>query len=236
MKKISVIIAAYNAEEYLSETLDSIFLQTMNDSEYEVIIINDGSSDSTLDILNSYKQTYSNLIIIDKENGGPSSARNAGLDIAKGEYNNYFQRIQMLDVKVGLLMAFYGIIYNNIIDMENIKSILVEININKNITFFNVLSLHINIISILLFIITMGTLIYNLISRDTRFVPITIFNNAVTEYNEDELTTNLIEKTYKVSIKENNDVLDKKHKMFNNSCKLLVIHIIIILINEFLKL
>ena len=49
------------------------------------------------------------------------------LDIAKGEYNNYFQRIQMLDVKVGLLMAFYGIIYNNIIDMENIKSILVEI-------------------------------------------------------------------------------------------------------------
>ena len=51
MKKISVIIAAYNAEEYLSETLDSIFLQTMNDSEYEVIIINDGSSDSTLDIL-----------------------------------------------------------------------------------------------------------------------------------------------------------------------------------------
>ena len=53
MKKISVIIAAYNAEEYLSETLDSIFLQTMNDSEYEVIIINDGSSDITLDILNS---------------------------------------------------------------------------------------------------------------------------------------------------------------------------------------
>ena len=117
------------------------------------------------------------------------------LDIAKGEYNNYFQRIQMLDVKVGLLMAFYGIIYNNIIDMENIKKILVEININKNITFFNVLSLHINIISILLFIITMGTLIYNLISRDTRFVPIAIFNNSVTEYNEDELTTNLIEKT-----------------------------------------
>ena len=97
MKKISVIIAAYNAEEYLSETLDSIFLQTMNDSEYEVIIINDGSSDSTLDILNSYKQTYSNLIIIDKENGGPSSARNAGLDIAKGEYVFFFDADDMLE-------------------------------------------------------------------------------------------------------------------------------------------
>ena len=70
MKKISVIIAAYNAEEYLSETMDSIFLQTMNNSEYEVIVINDGSSDSTLSILNSYKKNYPNLIIIDKENGG----------------------------------------------------------------------------------------------------------------------------------------------------------------------
>ena len=97
MKKISVIIAAYNAEEYLSETLDSIFLQTMNDSEYEVIITNDGSSDSTLDILNSYKQTYSNLIIIDKENGGPSSARNAGLDIAKGEYVFFFDADDILE-------------------------------------------------------------------------------------------------------------------------------------------
>ena len=97
MKKISVIIAAYNAEEYLSETLDSIFLQTMNDSEYEVIIINDGSSDSTLDILNCYKQTYSNLIIIDKENGGPSSARNAGLDIAKGEYVFFFDADDILE-------------------------------------------------------------------------------------------------------------------------------------------
>ena len=97
MKKISVIIAAYNAEEYLSETLDSIFLQTMNDSEYEVIISNDGSSDSTLDILNSYKQTYSNLIIIDKENGGPSSARNAGLDIAKGEYVFFFDADDILE-------------------------------------------------------------------------------------------------------------------------------------------
>ena len=86
MKKISVIIAAYNAEEYLSETMDSIFLQTMDNSEYEVIVINDGSSDNTLSILNSYKKNYPNLIIIDKENGGPSSARNAGLDRAKGQY------------------------------------------------------------------------------------------------------------------------------------------------------
>lgn len=75
----------------------------MNDSEYEVIIINDGSSDSTLDILNCYKQTYSNLIIIDKENGGPSSARNAGLDIAKGEYVFFFDADDILEEMLCLL-------------------------------------------------------------------------------------------------------------------------------------
>ena len=97
MKKISVIIAAYNAEEYLSETMDSIFLQTMDNSEYEVIVINDGSSDNTLSILNSYKKNYPNLIIIDKENGGPSSARNAGLDIAQGEYVFFFDADDLPD-------------------------------------------------------------------------------------------------------------------------------------------
>lgn len=97
MKKISVIIAAYNAEEYLSETMDSIFLQTMDNSEYEVIVINDGSSDNTLFILNSYKKNYPNLIIIDKENGGPSSARNAGLDIAQGEYVFFFDADDLLE-------------------------------------------------------------------------------------------------------------------------------------------
>lgn len=98
MKKISVIIAAYNAEEYLSETMDSIFLQTMDNSDYEVIVVNDGSSDNTLSILNSYKANYSNLTIIDKENGGPSSARNAGLDIAKGEYIFFFDADDILEL------------------------------------------------------------------------------------------------------------------------------------------
>lgn len=92
-----MIIAAYNAEEYLSETLDSIFSQTMNNSEYEVIVVNDGSSDHTLDILNSYKKNYSNLTVIDKENGGPSSARNSGLDIAKGEYVFFFDADDILE-------------------------------------------------------------------------------------------------------------------------------------------
>lgn len=75
--KISVIIPAYNAEKYLTETLDSVVFQTMPNSDYEIIIVNDGSSDHTADILQKYKKSHSNITVINQENGGPASARNA---------------------------------------------------------------------------------------------------------------------------------------------------------------
>lgn len=161
---------------------------------------------------------------------------NKVLDIAKEEYSNYFQRIQALDVKVGLLMAFYGIIYTNVIDVKNLQQIFTEINVNKNITFSNVFSLHINILSIVLFIVTIMLLIYNLISKDTRFVPISIFSKEVTKYKEEELTSNLVEKTYKESIEKNNSILDKKHRIFNKSCILILMNLMLVLLNEFLKI
>lgn len=73
--KISVIVAAYNAEKYVAETLESIGNQSIDD--YEVIVVNDGSSDSTIEILRDYEKRFHNMSVIDKENGGPSSARNA---------------------------------------------------------------------------------------------------------------------------------------------------------------
>ena len=94
--KISVIIPAYNAEKYLTEALDSVVSQTMSDSDYEIIIVNDGSSDHTAYILEKYKNLYSNITVINKENGGPSSARNAGLDIASGEYIYFFDADDLL--------------------------------------------------------------------------------------------------------------------------------------------
>ena len=65
--KISVIIAAYNAEKYLVETLQSVVNQTLDD--YEIITINDGSKDGTLDILKEYEKEYPNFTVISKENG-----------------------------------------------------------------------------------------------------------------------------------------------------------------------
>lgn len=94
--KVSVIVAAYNAEKYVAETLESIGGQSIDD--YEIIVVNDGSSDGTIDILREYEKRFDNMTVIDKENGGPSSARNAGLDIAQGEFVYFFDADDVLEL------------------------------------------------------------------------------------------------------------------------------------------
>jgi len=84
---ISVIVPVYNSQEFLEECLDSLCLQTYEKLEF--ICVNDGSSDNSLEILNKYKENDERFIIIDKENGGASSARNAGLKIAKGDFISF---------------------------------------------------------------------------------------------------------------------------------------------------
>lgn len=87
--KISIIIPIYNVEDYLSRCLDSVIQQTLLD--IEIIGVNDGSKDKSLDILKHYASMDSRIKVIDKANGGVASARNAGLAEATGE------RIMFLD-------------------------------------------------------------------------------------------------------------------------------------------
>ena len=82
--KISVIVAAYNAQKYIRRCLDSILAQTMSD--FEVIVVNDGSTDGMPAILDEYAAKDPRVRGIHKPNGGVASARQAGLDAAKGEY------------------------------------------------------------------------------------------------------------------------------------------------------
>ena len=84
MNKISVIVPIYNSENYLKECIESILHQTY--SNLEIILVDDGSFDHSLDICNQYSQMDSRIKIVYKENGGLSSARNAGLEVATGEY------------------------------------------------------------------------------------------------------------------------------------------------------
>ena len=86
MPKLSIIIPAYNAEQYIKPCLDSI-LQNSKESlaKTEIIVINDGSTDNTLKILESYNQ-YKNIKIHTTKNQGVSAARNLGISLAKGDW------------------------------------------------------------------------------------------------------------------------------------------------------
>lgn len=84
MKLVSIIVPIYNAQNDLARCLDSLLEQTLED--IEIILINDGSKDNSLEICKAYAQKDSRVILIDQINSGVSSARNAGLDRATGQY------------------------------------------------------------------------------------------------------------------------------------------------------
>jgi len=83
MPKISVIVPVYKVEPYLRRCVDSILAQTYKD--YEIILVDDGSPDSCGQICDEYAKKFENIRVIHKENGGLSSARNAGIDLAFAE-------------------------------------------------------------------------------------------------------------------------------------------------------
>lgn len=86
----SIIIAVYNCEPFLQETLNSLVNQTFDFSKVEVILVDDGSSDSSGEICDKFAQKYpDNAVVLHKTNGGVSSARNAGVRVARGEYINF---------------------------------------------------------------------------------------------------------------------------------------------------
>ena len=82
--KFSIVVPVYNVEQYLDQCLESLQAQCYMD--YEVICVNDGSTDSSRDILAEWEARMPQMMVIDRENGGLSAARNTGLQDAKGEY------------------------------------------------------------------------------------------------------------------------------------------------------
>lgn len=83
---LSFIVPVYNAEGYLAECLNSLENQDIPKEDYEILCVNDGSTDSSPSILAEFAGKYPNLTVIHKENGGVTTARNAGLDAAQGDY------------------------------------------------------------------------------------------------------------------------------------------------------
>lgn len=83
---LSIIIPIYNLDEYISRCLDSCLSQDDMEDTFEIICVDDGSTDSTKEILNEYAKKDQRIKVLYKLNGGVSSARNYGLENAKGEY------------------------------------------------------------------------------------------------------------------------------------------------------
>lgn len=105
MIPISVIIPVYNIEKYLRRCLDSVINQTLQD--LEIICVNDGSTDSSAEILEEYKRKDNRIIILNQENIGPGAARNAGLKIARGEYIGFIDADDWIDLN--FFEKLYGV-------------------------------------------------------------------------------------------------------------------------------
>ena len=88
MKKLSIIIPVYNVEKFIDQCLKScIFQEGVSHDEYEIIVVNDGTPDNSMEIVNKYKELFPTLItVFEQNNAGLSVARNSGINIAKGEY------------------------------------------------------------------------------------------------------------------------------------------------------
>lgn len=84
--KLSIIIPIYNVEKYVNGTLSSIYDQGADEGQFEVIVVNDGTPDNSMAIVETFADVHSNLVIINQENQGLSAARNAGLSVARGSY------------------------------------------------------------------------------------------------------------------------------------------------------
>ncbi len=95
--KVSVIIPVYNVEDYIEKCLESVVNQTLK--EIEIIVVNDGTKDNSIKKIEKYFSD-SRIKIINKQNGGLSSARNAGLEIAKGEYISFIDSDDFIEEKM----------------------------------------------------------------------------------------------------------------------------------------
>jgi len=126
MQKIfSIVIPLYNSEKHISKCLDSIFLQKF-DRPYEVIVVNDGSMDNSLNILKTYEEKYPNYIkIINQENQGVTKAREKGIRMADGKYILFVDSDDEMLPKS--LYNFYEVIRNN----NNTDIVIGGIIINK---------------------------------------------------------------------------------------------------------
>lgn len=133
---ISVIVAAYNCERYIEKALQSVFFQTLSDKYYEVIAVNDGSTDSTLDILNKYR---GKIKLISQPNRGLAATCNRGIGEAKGDYvirldaDDYLDK-ELLSSTLNILegMPDYHCVYTDRYEINALDNAKVRVSVGED--------------------------------------------------------------------------------------------------------
>lgn len=113
--KLSIIIPVYKVEKFIEKCLKSIFEQDIDLDNYEVIVVNDGTPDKSMDIVHMFAEDYDNLHILNQENKGLSVARNNGFKIARGEYIWFIDSDDW--IKENSLGKIYGLLKNKNVEV-----------------------------------------------------------------------------------------------------------------------
>ena len=101
---VSIILPAYNVEYYIDKCIQSLLNQTLKN--IEIILINDGSTDNTLKIIENFSKLDSRIKVVSKNNGGVASARNLGVTLSKGKYIDFVDPDDFIELNT------YEILYN----------------------------------------------------------------------------------------------------------------------------
>lgn len=117
--KLSIIIPLYNAAQFIEQCLNSVLNQNLSTSDYEIIVIDDGSTDSSLEISKCFAKKYHNISVYAQENGGVSVTRNRGIDLAKGAYIWFIDGDDFVAPNVA--MDLYNIASSNNLDLLEFK-------------------------------------------------------------------------------------------------------------------
>ena len=129
MISLTIIIPVYNVEKYIERCLESCLKQDLPQDEYEILVVNDGSQDGSIDIVRRYAEQYHNIRIVEQKNAGPSVARNRGIEEAKGKY------LWLIDSDDNIRENVVGMLLREAYQYK-LDAICFDINVNNNGTVF----------------------------------------------------------------------------------------------------
>lgn len=134
---VSIVVPVYNSSKYLARCLDSILMQTFRD--YEVIVVDDGSTDSSASICDAYAEKYKMIKVIHQNNAGVSAARNKGIDESRGKYlmfvdSDDYIDTNMLDVAVSKIEEYDADIFMSGNIEEYVSNGIITNSVKRTVT------------------------------------------------------------------------------------------------------